>query len=211
MTTLQQGGWGRAPARGLEEFSVREEKGSSGLCFSQEEAGQGWCSQCRCLHTHREASVSLVKVCVEEPTRSCMCDAHQPWTAKPIQHHPSQAWAQPTWTFLGWLPHRGERAPMEKDLFYCMFARGISKLLLKRPPPGRCAAQSTIPRVRLPACLWPSPWLPCYLLPLRLTRRDTRLLPPRVCIRPGKPLRPHGPALTPALVCGFSATSIEKG
>lgn len=130
-----------------------------------------------------------------------MHDAHQPRTAKPIQHHHSQA--QPTWTFLGWLPHGRERAPMEKDLFYCMFARSIGKLLLKRPPPGRCAAQSTIPRGRLPACLWPSPWLPRYLLRLCLTRRDTRLLPPCIHIPPGKPPQPHGLALTPALVSYF--------
>lgn len=72
-------------------------------------------------------------------------DAHQQLTAKPAQHHPSQA-------------RRGERAPTQKTFFYCMFARGSGggKQLLHNKPqplPRHPSAQSTIPQGQVTSAL----------------------------------------------------------
>lgn len=80
-------------------FSVREEKGSGGCCFSQEEAGQGWCSQRWCLQTHREASMPH--------------DAHQQLlSAKPTQHRPSQALGSADVDFN--FPREGRELPRQR-------------------------------------------------------------------------------------------------
>lgn len=159
-------------------FSVREEKGSGGRCFSREEAGQGWCSQHGCLQTHREASMPH--------------DAHQQLlSAKPTQQHPSQALGSADVDFS--FPREGRELPRKRWFFVaCLQGAQVvgSSFSVTSPslhlttvlPKARC------PRIRLPAHLWLSPSLSRYLLRLCLTRRDTLLLPPHVCIPPGKPL-----------------------